>query len=118
MKIPVIKFVVDNLEVLRQQLIQLQDSINRVLAGQAFDNVSKIEFRARNTDFPKYIKNPAPRPCWGLRMVYLRNLTDDTDEPTNDVFVDWLPEAGSIKIRAVNGLTAGDLYEMRFIAYA
>lgn len=118
MRIPVIKPDVKNLETLRQQLVNLQDNINRALGQLDFDYTQVIELKLRPEQLPILVKNKMPRPCWGLKMVYCRNLTDDTASPTTGPFPDWIPESGGIKIRNISDLANGNLYEIRLIAYA
>jgi hypothetical protein len=115
-RIPTFKPDVKNLDNLRQQLITLQDNINRALEQIAYTHT--FELTLRPEDLPRRLANPLPKPCWGLKSVYCRNLTDDTASPMTSPFVDWFPEAGGIKIRSISDLVAGNLYQIRLIAYA
>lgn len=118
MRIEVLKPNVENLQTLRQQLITLQDNINKALASLPFQHAARLSLTFRPEDFPKQLSHKMPRPAWGLKVVYLRNLSDDTAYPTDGIFVDWIPEAGGVKIRGINGLLSGNLYEIELVAYA
>ncbi len=115
MRIPTFKPDVENLDNLRQQLITMQDNINKALEGV---ETQVFALRLRPADLPMRLAHKLPRPCWGLKPVYVRNLTDDTASPMTQPFVDWIPEAGGIKIRNISDLASGNLYEIRLIAYA
>jgi hypothetical protein len=117
-KIPVIKPDVLHLEALRQQLVNLQDNINKALGFLGFGYSQRLDVTCRTAELPILLTHKLPMPAWGLELVYLRNLTDDTNYPTDGAFVNWIPESGGVKIRGITGLTAGDLYEMRFLVYA
>lgn len=118
MRIPTFKPNVEDLNQLRQQLISYQDALNRLLGGIGFEYSQRLNLTCRPEEFPKLVQHNMPRPATGLIPVYTRNLTDDTDYPAGGCFVDWIPEGGAIKIRSINGLTSGDLYEIRLMAYA
>ena len=118
MRINVFKPDVQNLDALRQQLVTLQDNINRALASIGYDYSQRLTFTFRPEELPKLVQHNMPRPAWGLKLVYLRNLTDDTVYPTDGLYLDWIPESGGIKIRGINGLTSGNLYEIRLLSYA
>jgi len=117
LRVPTFKPSTD-LEQLRQQLITFQDQLNRALVGLGFEYCQRLTFTFRPEEMPKLVQHNMPRPAFGLHPVYLRNLTTDTTTPTDGIFVDWIPEAGAIKIRDINGLTAANLYEIRLLAYA
>lgn len=116
MKIEVIKPDMKHPDALRNQLITLQDNINDALGRLPFVAVERLSFQFRSAELPKLIAHHLPRPPWGLQPVSLRNRTDDTSYPSG-WFLDWIPESGGIKIRAINGLTAGSLYEIELLAY-
>lgn len=96
----------------------LQENVNQTLSRVEVDSVLRLTLQVRPEEFPLSSTLATKSPVWGLQMVYLRNLTDDTAGPTNDVFVDWIPEREGVTIRNINGLTPTHLYELRFLAYA
>lgn len=118
MKIAPVPMDTHNPDTLRTQLTQLQDRINNALRHVGYEFSQQLKIKSYPESFPVLVAHQLPQPVWGLKLVYLRNLTDDTAVPTNDVFVDWIPEYGAVKIRGVNGLTPTHLYELRFLAYA
>ena len=118
MRIEVIKPDVNNLDVLRRQLITIQDNINKALSQLPFNYAERLSFSFRPEEFPKRLSHSMPRPAWGLKPVYLRNLSDDSAYPTDGMYLDWIPESGGIKIRGINGLLAGNFYEIELVAYA
>ncbi len=118
MKIPVIKPDVKNPDTLRQQLVTIQDNINDALSRIGYDYSEVLDIKFYPEEMPKRIAHHLPRPCWGLKPVYFRNLTSDSTTPLDGIFVDWIPESGGIKIRSITGLSAMNLYQIRFIAYA
>ena len=105
-------------QALKQQLLLFQRSLDTALGQLGFDKAAYLSITTTPEAFPTVIPTKLNMPVWGLKLVYLRNLTDDTAVPTNDVFVDWIPESGGVTIRNINGLTPSHQYELRFLAYA
>lgn len=118
MRINAVPMDTQNPATLRTQLLQLQERINDALQRIGYEFSQSLKLVTYPESLPTLISHQLPQPVWGLKLVYLRNLTDDTAVPVNGVFVDWIPEYGGVKIRGVNGLTPTHLYEMRFLAYA
>lgn len=107
-----------DIETLQRQLTVLQNSINDALSKLGFDYAAKLGVTCEPTAVPFSIRVDMPKAVWGLHLVYVRNITDDTAIPTSDVFVDWISSEGGVTIRNINGLTPTHLYELRFLAYA
>jgi len=104
---------------LMRALVRMQDAVNEALRFIPFNYGERIDLKGYEGEFTnRLVNHHMPRPVWGLQLVYLRNLTTDTTTPLHAVHVDWIPDAGGVRIRQVTGLTAANLYEMRFIAYA
>ena len=104
---------------LQRGLVRLQDAVNEMVRHIPFNYGERIDLKGYSTEFTdKLVQHHMPRPAWGFHLVYLRNLTTDATVPAQAVHVDWIPDAGGIRIRSISGLTAANLYEMRFIAYA
>ncbi|MBK7864319.1 MAG: hypothetical protein IPJ65_38115 [Archangiaceae bacterium] len=104
---------------LMRALVRLQDAINVALGRIPYQYGETLNLQGYSTEFTNVVvSHHMPRPAFGLHLVYLRNLTADSTIPSSAPFVDWIPDAGGIRIRSISGLTAANLYEMRFIAYA
>lgn len=103
---------------LQKAFLRLQDGINKLLARLPFEYAERIDHKFTTVNLPIVLTHHMPRPAWGLHHVYLRNLTTDTTVPAQAVHIDWIPDGGGVKIRSISGLTAGQLYEIRLIAYA
>lgn len=114
------RLVIDKIDApqpLQKAFLRLQDALNRVLARLPFEYAERIDHRFYPENVPIVLTHHMPRPAWGLHHVYLRNLTTDATVPSSAVHIDWIPEAGGVKIRSISGLTAANFYEMRFIVY-
>ncbi len=104
-------------EPLQKAFLRLQTAVNKALAHLPFEYGERIDFRFYTTTLPIVLQHSMPKPAWGLQHVYLRNLTTDATVPAQAVHIDWIPDAGGVRIRSISGLTAGQLYEMRLIVY-
>ena len=101
-----------------RQLGVLQTNVNDTLARVEFDSIMRISFQFLPENAPYLLGVSSKEAIFGVTPVYLRNLTDNTVVPLYGVNIDWVGESGGIKIRSIDGLIPGQLYEIRLIAYA
>lgn len=103
---------------LAREVRTLQNNINDTLSRVEFDSVMRLSVRIQPESLPISVAHTAKSPIWGVHAVYVRNLTDDSVPPLYNLGIDWVAEGGAIKIRTIDGLVPGNLYEIRFVAYA
>jgi hypothetical protein len=104
----------DNLD---HSVKMIQKNVATSLARLPYDEGQSIEVRLDTTKFPMTVRITTKTPPTHLTLTYLRNETDDV-APTSAPWVDWIADAGSIRIRGITGLTAGKVYTVRFLAHA